>query len=64
MAGVQTETISVGGIAASKYTYTSTGSNTQMTALVYAAGGKVFVLSEGGGYADDLLKMAATFTIG
>jgi len=64
IAGVQTESVSVAGIAAKKYTYTSSGSNTQMTALVFAAGGKVFVLSEGGGYGDDLLKMAATFTIG
>lgn len=64
IAGVQTEMAAVGGIAATKYTYTSASSNTQMTAIVFAAGGKVFVLSEGGGYADDLLKMAATFTIG
>lgn len=64
IAGVQTEATSAGGIAASKYTYTSSSSNTQMTAIVFAAGGKVFILSEGGGYADDLLKMAATFTIG
>lgn len=64
IAGVQTEAVSVGGIAASKYTFTSTSSNTQMTAIVFTAGGKVFVLSEGGGYADDLLKMSATFTIG
>jgi len=64
MAGVQSEATSVGGIAANKYTYTSASSNTQMTAIVFSAGGKVFILSEGGGYADDLLKMAATFTIG
>jgi hypothetical protein len=64
IAGVQTEPTSVGGIAATKYTYTSAGSNTQMTAIVFTASGKVFIISEGGGYADDLLKMAATFTIG
>jgi len=64
IAGVQAEAVSVGGIAANKYTYTSTSSNTQMTAIVFTAGGKVFVLSEAGGYADDLLKMSATFTIG
>lgn len=64
IAGVQTEAISVGGIAAKKYTYTAAGSNTQVTAIVFASGAKVFILSEGGGYADDLLKMAATFTIG
>lgn len=64
IAGVQAESTSVAGIAAKKYTYTSSSSNTQMTALVFAAGGKIFILSEGGGYGDDLLKMAATFTIG
>ena len=64
IAGVQTEAISVGGIAANKYTYTQASSNTQMTAIVFAASGKVFVFSEGGGYAEDLLKMSATFTIG
>lgn len=64
IAGVQTETISVGGIAAKKYTYTSASSNTQMTAIVFTSGGKVFILSEGGGYGEDLLKMSATFTIG
>jgi len=64
IAGVQAEAASVAGIAATKYTYTSASSNTQMTAIVFAAGGKVFIFSEGGGYADDLLKMAATFTIG
>lgn len=64
IAGVQTEAISVGGIAATKYTYTSATSNTQMTAIVLASGGKAIILSEGGGYAEDLLKMAATFTIG
>jgi len=64
IAGVQTEAISVGGLPGTKYTYTSTTSNTQMTAIVVAGSGKVFILSEGGGYAEDLLKMAATFTIG
>jgi len=64
IAGVQAEAISVGGVAGTKYTYTSTTSNTQMTAIVVSGGGKVYILSEGGGYAEDLLKMAATFTIG
>lgn len=64
ISGVVTEAISVGGIAGTKYTYTSPTSNTQMTAIVVTGGGKVFILSEGGGYAEDLIKMAATFTIG
>lgn len=64
IAGVKLEALTVGGQVANKYTYTSATSNTQMTAIVFTAGGKVFVLSEGGGYADDLLKMSATFTIG
>lgn len=64
IAGVQTETVTVGGIAGKKFVYTSAGSNTQMTVIVVAASGKVFIFSEGGGYADDLLKMTATFTIG
>ena len=64
IAGVQTEAITIAGQAGQKYTYTSASSNTQMTAIVLAAGGKVFVFAEGGGYADDLLKMTATFTIG
>jgi hypothetical protein len=64
IAGVQAEAISIGGIAATKYTYTSASSNTQMTAIVLTSSGKVIILSEGGGYADDLLKMATTFTIG
>jgi hypothetical protein len=63
VAGVQTETVTVSGVSATKYTYTQASSNTQMTAIVFSAGGKVFVLSEGGGYADDLLKMVTTFTI-
>jgi hypothetical protein len=64
IAGVKVETLSIAGQTANKYTYTSVTSNTQMTAIVFAGAGKVFVLSEGGGYVDDLLKMAATFTIG
>lgn len=64
IAGVKAETLTVAGQVANKYTYTSASSNTQMTAIVFTAGGSVYVLSEGGGYADDLLKMVATFTIG
>lgn len=64
IAGVQAEAISIAGIAGTKYTYTAASSNTQMTAIVFTASSKVFILSEGGGYADDLLKMAVTFTIG
>lgn len=64
IAGVQIESISVAGIAAKKFTYTASSSNTQQTAIVFTTSGKVFIFSEGGGYADDLLKMAATFTIG
>jgi hypothetical protein len=64
ISGVQTETVTVAGLSADKFTYTSASSSTQMTAIVLAAGGKVFVFSDSGGYADDLLKMAATFTIG
>ncbi len=64
ISGVVAEKITVAGNAATKYTYTSVMSNTQMTGIVFSASGKTFILSEGGGYADDLLKMAATFTIG
>jgi hypothetical protein len=64
IAGVQTEAVTVAGQTGQKFTYTSASSNTQMTAIVLSAGGKVFVFAEGGGYADDLLKMTATFTIG
>jgi len=64
IAGVQTEAVTIAGAVGKKFTYTAAGSNTQVTVIVLAAGGKVFVFSEGGGYADDLLKMTATFTIG
>ena len=64
IAGAQTESVTIAGQAGKKFTYTSSGSNTQVTAIVLAAGGKVFVFTEGGGYVDDLLKMTATFTIG
>ena len=64
IAGAQTEPVTIAASTGKKFTYTATGSNTQVTVIVLAAGGKVFVFSEGGGYADDLLKMSATFTIG
>jgi len=64
IAGVVVEATTIAGVPATKYTYTSSTSNTQMTAIVFTASGKVFILAEGGGYAEDLLKMAATFTIG
>jgi|GEM_PF-928673 len=62
--GVVGEGMTVAGIPATKYTYTSVMSNTQTTGIVFSANGKTFILSEGGGYAEDLLKMANTFTLG
>lgn len=63
IAGVTTETLPVGGVTATKYTYTSASTKTVVTAIIFSAGGKVFVMADGGGYAEDLLKMATTFTI-
>ena len=62
--GVVGEKMTVAGISATKYTYTSVMSNTQTTGIVFSANGKTFILSEGGGYAEDLIKMANTFTLG
>jgi hypothetical protein len=64
ISGVVVEPITVNSIPATKYTYTSALSNTQMTGIVFTSGGKTFVLNEGGGYSEDLLKMANTFTLG
>lgn len=64
ISGVVATPVTISSIPATKYTYTSVLSNTQMTGIVFSAGGKTFILNEGGGYSEDLLKMANTFTIG
>jgi hypothetical protein len=64
ISGVQAETITVAGQPATKYTYTAVSSNTQVTDIVMAASGKVYIFMDGGGYLEDLLKMLNTFTIG
>ncbi len=61
ISGVVAEKITIAGTAGTKYTYTSTSSNTQMTDIVFSLGGKTFILGESGGYSEDLLKMANTF---
>lgn len=62
ISGVTKETIGVGGKTATKYIYTSTYSNTQMTTILLSANGKVLVLNEAGGYQDDLLNMIKTMS--
>lgn len=64
ISGVVIEPMKVGAYPATKYTYVSPLSNTQMTGIVFSAGGKTFMMNEGGGYLEDLIKMANTFTIG
>jgi len=64
MPGVQAEVITVAGRTGQKYTYTMSSTNTQVTAVVLNTGSQVFVFSEAGGYAEDLLKMLNTLTIG
>jgi len=64
MPGVQTEAITVAGKTAQKYTYMTPSTNTQVIAVVLNTGAQTFVLSEAGGYGDDLLKMLNTLTIG
>lgn len=64
MSGVTVEDLSVAGQTAKKYTYMSPTSNTQVTAVIMAINGKALVLTEAGGYYDDLLKMLNTLTIG
>jgi hypothetical protein len=63
ISGVTADKLTVAGTQATKYTYTSASSNTQMTAIVFSARGKTFILNEGGGYSEDLLKMANTFSL-
>lgn len=64
ISGVVISPAKVGVYSGTKYSFTSVSSNTQETAIVFSAGGKTFVASEGGGYSEDLLKMVNTFTIG
>jgi hypothetical protein len=64
ISGVTTEPISVGSLSGDKYVYTSTLSNTQMTAVVVSTGSNVMILDEAGGYAEDLLNMIKTFSLG
>ncbi len=63
MAGVTVEPLTVAGKTAQKYTFTSPTSNTQVTTVVVAGGSGSIILSEAGGYLDDLLKMLNTLTI-
>jgi uncharacterized protein YgiM (DUF1202 family) len=63
ISGVTSEKLTIAGAAATKYTYTSISSNTQMIAIVFSLGGRTFVLAEGGGYGEDLIKMANTFSL-
>ena len=60
ISGAVGEVVTVAGTSAVKYTYTSVSSNTQMTAIVLSLNGKTFILGEGGGYSDDLIKMSGT----
>ena len=62
ISGMVAEKISVGNIPATKYTYMSLSSNTQVTTIVFSTGGKTFIFNEGGGYAEDMLKIANTFS--
>ncbi|MEI6266425.1 MAG: SH3 domain-containing protein [bacterium] len=64
MSGVQIEAITVAGKPGQKYTYMMLSTNTQVTAVILNTGPQVFILSEAGGYGDDLLKMLNTLTIG
>jgi hypothetical protein len=64
MSGVVVETITVAGKVATKYTFTSPSSNTQVTTIVLAGTSGTLIFSEAGGYIDDLLKMLNTLTIG
>ncbi len=62
--GATKEDLNVGSIAGKKYTYISVISNTQMTTIVFDINGKTVVLSEPGGYLEDLQKMVSTLTLG
>jgi hypothetical protein len=63
ISGVVTTNLTIAGVAANEYTYTSASSETQVTAIVFSAGGSTFIMNESGGYSDDLLKMANTFSL-
>ncbi|MDD5693058.1 MAG: SH3 domain-containing protein [Patescibacteria group bacterium] len=63
ISGVTPEKITIAGTPATKYTYTSVSSNTQVTAIVFSVGGKTYIFNEGGGYGEDLVKMANTFSL-
>lgn len=64
ISGVAVEPISIGGLNGEKYTYISAYSNTQMTGIVVSDGNKVVIFDEGGGYAEDLMNMIKTFSLG
>ncbi len=63
ISGVTSEKIVISGTTATKYTYTSVSSNTQVSAIVFSAGGKTFIFNEGGGYSEDLVRIANTFSL-
>jgi hypothetical protein len=62
ISGVTKEQIDAGGRTATKYTYTSAYSNTQMTSIVLSIGSQTLTLSEAGGYQDDLANMVKTLS--
>lgn len=62
ISGVVKETISVGGKVATKYVFTSMYSNTQMTSIIIPLGANPLILTEAGGYQDDLNNMIKTIT--
>lgn len=64
ISGVKVEELKIGSVAATKYTYTSEFSNTEMTGVVIGAGSKTIVLDESGGYGEDLANMIKTMIIG
>jgi hypothetical protein len=61
--GVVATSLTIAGVQATEYSYTSPSSDTQVTSIVFSAGGNTFIMNESGGYSTNLLQMASTLTL-